>query len=120
MALSRLMPDYGGPTFAVRHFYHTVVHSVGMYAAPLWEMAAKVAKYQMMLIEAQSCNYKEVDYWLMQDWTGLFEANRIKVGKANSPLCEKCPGEVVDNVEHMVLGCEMRERTFKNGGLRDS
>jgi len=41
-ALSRLLPNIGGPNGAVRRLYANVVHSIALYAAPVWaaEMGA--------------------------------------------------------------------------------
>jgi len=35
-ALSRLLPNIGGPCCAVRRLYANVVHSIALYAAPVW------------------------------------------------------------------------------------
>lgn len=53
MALSRLMPNIGGPTSSRRKILATVCHSVILYAAPIWGGVLRYQKYRNMLISMQ-------------------------------------------------------------------
>lgn len=45
-ALSRLMPNIGGPSYYKRRVLLEVVHSTVLYAAPLWQKAMRIARYR--------------------------------------------------------------------------
>lgn len=53
MALSRLMPNIGGPKASKRRTMSTVVYSIMLYAAPVWQRALRFAKYREMAERVQ-------------------------------------------------------------------
>lgn len=52
-ALQRLMPNVRGPGSRSRLLYSGVVHSILLYAAPVWKEAIKWEKYRTILLSAQ-------------------------------------------------------------------
>lgn len=47
------MPNVGGPRPSKRRLLGSVVHSIMMYAAPVWESALKVSRTRQILDSAQ-------------------------------------------------------------------
>jgi len=44
-ALSRLLPNIGGPNASIRRLYTNVVHSIALYAAPVWAAEMEATPY---------------------------------------------------------------------------
>lgn len=53
LALSRIMPNTGGPSADKRRILASVAHSIMLYAAPVWVSAMKYKKYQNILGRVQ-------------------------------------------------------------------
>nr|CAH7734770.1 unnamed protein product [Callosobruchus chinensis] len=51
--LSRLMPNFGGPSSNKRVLLHGVVQSIVLYGAPVWGKALQRKKYRMMVDRVQ-------------------------------------------------------------------
>jgi len=49
-ALSRLLPNIGGPSHRVRHLYTNVVTSIAVYAAPVWAAEMRATPYLQTLM----------------------------------------------------------------------
>ena len=51
--LSRLMPNTGGPSSTKRRVLGTVVNSILLYSAPIWDETLKLAKYRLIYERVQ-------------------------------------------------------------------
>jgi len=49
-ALSRLLPNLGGPNVRVRRLFTNVVHNLALYAAPVWAAEMRATPYIQMLM----------------------------------------------------------------------
>jgi len=49
-ALSRLLPNIGGPSYRIRRLYTNVVTSIALYAAPVWAAKFRAAPYLQTLM----------------------------------------------------------------------
>lgn len=92
MTLSRLMPNLKGPKASKRRVLASVVHSVMLYAAPIWGEEMRHKKYRSML-------------------TGVQRRVAIRVGSAYRTISAEAV-QVITGIVPLALMVEEREKMY--------
>lgn len=54
-ALSRILPNIGGPREGVRHMYAAVVHSMALYGTPIWAQEMQMNRAIKAMVHRAQC-----------------------------------------------------------------
>ncbi|XP_054734732.1 uncharacterized protein LOC129242200 [Anastrepha obliqua] len=103
-ALTKILPNIGGPQGERRKLLSTVVDSIILYAAPVWA-------------EAKNTHMREV----ILTGHGCFMEYLHRFQLAESPFCPSCPN-AIESAEHVAFHCDRfaRERAILESVLGHS
>ncbi|KAJ8919412.1 hypothetical protein NQ315_016505 [Exocentrus adspersus] len=117
----------GGTRSQKRQLLMTVVHSIMLYAAPIWADAVRIESYRKLLEATQrngalrvACSYRTVSSAAVQFLSNhdSFKTYLKRIGKREDDRCQRC--QEIDTTGHILFRCLnfQEERMITEARLR--
>ncbi|XP_067216678.1 uncharacterized protein [Linepithema humile] len=126
-ALSRLLPNLGGPSAKVRHLYANTVRSVSLYGAPIWAEDLMANKRAMalvrkadrrMAIRVVRC-YRTVSYVAATTLAGVLPFDLVAASRAEAYRCAIEVGRSGIAPEDITREVERKKARARRWALRE-